>query len=140
VPVVLEPPDDDVELRTDRSKLKVVLKNLVTNALKFTERGRVTVRASHRGDRVVIEVADTGVGIAPADLPVVFEAFRQVKANSARSHGGVGLGLFIVARFVELLRGTVTVESAIGKGSTFRVELPLDHGEAAPFATTPREA
>jgi len=140
VPVVLEQPHDDVELRTDRSKLKVVLKNLVANALKFTERGRVTVRASRLGERVVIEVADTGVGIAPTDLTVVFEAFRQVKANIARSHGGVGLGLFIVARFVELLRGTVTVESAVGRGSTFRVELPLDHRDAAPLAAAPPEA
>ena len=130
VPVVLDVPPHDVELRTDRSKLKVVVKNLVGNALKFTERGAVTVRAARAGDHVVIEVADTGIGIAPADLPVIFQAFRQVKASTARGQSGVGLGLFIVARFVQLLRGTVSVESTVGTGTTFRVELPLDYGEA----------
>ena len=137
VPVVLELPPGDVELRTDRSKLKVVVKNLVGNALKFTERGCVTVRAARKDGRVVIEVADTGIGIAPADQAVVFQAFRQVKSSAARSQSGVGLGLFIVARFVELLRGTVTLESAVGTGSTFRVELPLDYGEAPPLDVSP---
>ncbi|MFN8602958.1 MAG: PAS domain S-box protein [Candidatus Binatia bacterium] len=130
VPVVLEVPPHDVELRTDRSKLKVVVKNLVGNALKFTERGAVTLRAVPDGDHVAIEVADTGIGIAPADLPVIFQAFRQVKASTARGQSGVGLGLFIVARFVQLLRGTVSVQSTVGTGTTFRVELPLDYGEA----------
>ena len=133
MPVLIHVPPVYVDLRIDRAKLKVVVKNLVGNALKFTERGAVTVRASREGERVVIEVADSGVGIAPNDLPVIFQAFRQVKANTARSQGGVGLGLFIVARFVQLLRGAVSVQSTVGAGSTFRIELPVDYGEAPPL-------
>ncbi|MBY0275694.1 PAS domain S-box protein [Candidatus Binatia bacterium] len=130
VPLVLDVPRGDVEVTTDRAKLKVVMKNLVGNALKFTERGCVTVRATRHDDRVALEVVDTGIGIAPGDLPVVFQAFRQVKSTTARTHVGVGLGLFIVARFVELLRGHVSVQSTVGVGSTFRVELPVDYASA----------
>ena len=122
----IDVPDEDVELRTDPAKLRVVVKNLVVNALKFTERGSITVRVTMRDGGVAIEVADTGIGIPRDALALVFQAFRQAHGGGAQSHGGVGLGLFIVARFVELLRGTVAVESEVGRGSTFRVELPLD--------------
>ncbi len=116
----------DVDLRTDPAKLKVVLKNLVVNALKFTEQGSVTVRVTTGDDDVTIAVADTGIGIPRDALDLVFQAFRQAHAPTTRGHGGVGLGLFIVARFVELLRGTVSVESQVGVGSTFVVTLPRD--------------
>jgi PAS domain S-box-containing protein len=125
VPLRVELEDGDLVLRTDGAKLKVVLRNLVVNALKFTEHGNVTVRAAARGERVAIDVIDTGIGIPQASLPVIFEAFRQGHDTTLQTHGGVGLGLFIVARFVELLRGSVTVESEVGCGSTFRVDLPL---------------
>jgi signal transduction histidine kinase len=116
----------DVELRTDPAKLKVVLKNLVVNALKFTEQGSVTVRVTAGDDDATIAVTDTGIGIPRDALDLVFQAFRQAHAPTTRGHGGVGLGLFIVARFVELLRGTVSVESQVGIGSTFVVTLPRD--------------
>jgi len=126
IPLHREVPSGDVELRTDPAKLKVVLKNLVVNALKFTERGTVTVRVKRAHDGVMIEVTDTGIGIPRDALAIVFQAFRQAHGATAQAHGGVGLGLFIVARFVELLRGTVAVESEVGRGSTFRVSLPYD--------------
>jgi signal transduction histidine kinase len=124
LPLRLELPEEDVELRTDPAKLKVVLKNLVVNALKFTVRGSVTIRLRSAADGVTIAVADTGIGIPREALAIVFHAFRQAHGSSSRSHGGVGLGLFIVARFVELLRGTVDVDSEVGRGSTFIVKLP----------------
>jgi signal transduction histidine kinase len=112
-------------IHTDPAKLKIILKNLVNNAIKFTERGNVTFTAESRLDGVEFGVADTGVGIAPEALSYVFEAFRQGDGSMTRRHGGVGLGLHLVQRFTELLEGTVTVESTMGVGSTFRVWLPL---------------
>ncbi len=113
-------------LRTDPVKLRLVLKNIVTNAFKFTEEGRVVVEAQRCGPAVEIAVSDTGVGIPPDSLAVIFEPFRQVDGSATRRYGGVGLGLHIVRRLLDLLGGTVTVESAVGRGSTFRVRLPVE--------------
>ncbi len=117
-------------LRTDSGKLKVVLKNLVSNAVKFTERGNVTVDAHRKDKGVEINVIDTGIGLSPEALPIIFEPFRQVESPLTRSHGGVGIGLYIVRRLLELLGGMIKVESEVGRGSTFRVWLPIqkDYG------------
>ena len=113
-------------IRTDAVKLKLVMKNLLSNAMKFTAEGCVTVSVCQRAAGVEIAVADTGIGIAPDVLPVIFEPFRQGESGPTRGYGGVGLGLYIVHRLVELLAGTVTVDTEVGRGSTFRVWLPLD--------------
>ncbi len=118
-------------LRTDRTKLKVVLKNLVDNALKFTERGTVRVAAGALPDGLEISVADTGIGISQEVLPRLFEAFAQGDPSPSRRHAGVGLGLYIVRRLLEMLGGTIEVHSAPGQGSTFTVQLPANAARPA---------
>lgn len=111
-------------LRTDRAKLALVVRNLVGNAFKFTAAGKVEVRLAMTADLLTIEVEDTGIGIPADQIPVIFDMFRQVDGSETRKHNGVGLGLYIVKQFVTRLGGRVEVESALGKGSTFRVTFP----------------
>jgi signal transduction histidine kinase len=115
-------------LHTDPAKVKIMLKNLIGNAMKFTEEGKVAVQVHPHANRVEIAVSDTGIGIAPELLPVIFEPFRQGDGSSTRRYSGVGLGLYIVRRLADLLEARVTVESQPGHGSTFRVWLPASAG------------
>jgi signal transduction histidine kinase len=112
-------------LQTDPGKLKVVIKNLVHNAVKFTKQGTVTIAARGKADGVEICVSDTGIGIAPDALPHIFEPFQRLDAAENPRYGGTGLGLHIVKRLLDLLGGWVEVESVVGQGSTFRVWLPM---------------
>ena len=113
-------------LTTDRGKLNQIVLNLVSNAIKFTpDGGSIRVRVRRDGDAVSIEVEDTGIGVAPHDLERIFDEFYQGDGSMTRQHGGVGLGLALVRRLLAMLGGTVEVESELGRGSTFRVRLPL---------------
>jgi signal transduction histidine kinase len=125
VRLVIALPDPAPAMETDRIKLQEVVRNLVDNAIKFTEQGSVTVSvANDEPGWVTIAVSDTGSGIPPGELGSIFEAFRQVGDSSTRQTGGVGLGLSIVHRLVGVLGGTITAESRVGEGSTFRVHVP----------------
>jgi signal transduction histidine kinase len=102
----------------------VVIKNLVANAVKFTETGSVNVSAYERDGGVEFHVSDTGIGIAPEAQARIFDAFRQADGSVGQRYGGVGLGLYIVRRLLDLLGGTVTLQSEVGRGSTFHVWVP----------------
>jgi PAS domain S-box-containing protein len=117
---------DDPMLQADRGRLHQVLWNLLSNAIKFTpEGGWVEVRLECTSERLSVRVRDTGIGIAPAFLPSVFDRFSQQSAAESRQHGGLGLGLAIVKQLVEMHGGTVSAHSdGIGKGATFTVVLP----------------
>ncbi|MDB4874407.1 MAG: ATP-binding region ATPase domain protein [Gemmatimonadetes bacterium] len=118
--------DPALMLRTDTGKLRQMLLNLLSNAVKFTVSGSVTVRAFVKGNDVVFEVEDTGIGIAPENLEHVFDAFWQVEQNTTRKVGGSGLGLSVTRRLAELLGGQVTVTSIPRVGTTFRIVLPKE--------------
>jgi signal transduction histidine kinase len=114
-------------LQSDHPKLKMVIRNLVHNALKFTDSGSVAVRASAdvEHDALLVVVADTGIGISPEGQGIIFDMFRQVDGSDRRRHDGVGLGLYIVRRLTSLLGGTIEVASEVGRGSRFEIRLPL---------------
>jgi PAS domain S-box-containing protein len=113
-------------LRSDRQKVKQIVINLLTNALKFTPEGWVTVTAAcdRASDRMAIAVADSGIGISPKDQDVIFEDFRQADDSPTRRYTGAGLGLAICRRLATMLGGELTVRSALGEGSTFTLVLP----------------
>jgi len=131
-------------IHTDGEKLKHILQNLVNNAIKFTDSGTVTISTRYldgastretgtrnpkdngRNGLVQFKVADTGVGIAKDHFSLIFERFQQVDSSETRLHGGVGIGLYIVRKFTEMLGGKIDVESEVGKGSTFTVTIPCE--------------
>jgi signal transduction histidine kinase len=112
-------------LHTDSRKLKVVIKNLISNAVKFTEHGKIMIATQARDNGVEISVTDTGIGIPAEAVATIFEPFRQLELSMTRRYKGTGLGLHIVKRMLELLDGLISVESEVGCGSTFRVWIPL---------------
>jgi signal transduction histidine kinase len=126
ITLLWEYPSDRLMLKSDPGKIKHILQNLVNNAIKFTEKGSVTVRTIYMPDSRTLrfEVADTGIGIQKDLLPAIFEIFHQVDSSETRSYGGVGLGLYIVKKYAELLNGTITAESEYGQGSTFTLTIP----------------
>ncbi len=126
VTLAIEAAPDVDEIDADQRKVKQVLFNLLTNAVKFTpEGGRVTVAAQRGAGEVMVSVADSGIGIPPEEQALIFEEFRQASAGTARQQEGTGLGLALSKRFVELHGGRIGVESAVGAGSTFTFSLPM---------------
>ena len=116
-------------MRSDLTKVRQVVLNLLSNAAKFTENGAITLRASRQADengdaRLIFAVADTGIGMTPDQQAKLFQRFAQADASTTRRFGGTGLGLALSRAFADLLGGTVTVESDYGRGSTFTLALP----------------
>jgi signal transduction histidine kinase len=113
-------------LNTDREKFKQILLNLLSNAAKFTEEGEINISVWNENGFLKLAVSDTGIGIRKEALQHIFEEFRQADMSDKRKYGGTGLGLAIVKRFVTLLKGNISVDSQMGKGSTFTVTLPIN--------------
>lgn len=128
---------------SDRARLLQILRNLISNALKFTEQGEVSVEVSTApaeggtNEHLLVRVCDTGIGIAEDQQERVFQAFQQIDGSISRQYGGTGLGLAIVRQLVEVLGGQVTLRSMPGEGSCFAVELPISYAPAEPLVTAP---
>jgi signal transduction histidine kinase len=125
-----EMPKEPLTLRSDASRVKEIVSNLLQNAVKYTDQGAVTLHVdrSPSSDSVIIEVTDTGMGISEQNQAAIFEPFMQVhKTSSEHSRGGIGLGLSIVKKHLDQIRGSISVKSELGKGSTFRVVLPRNY-------------
>ncbi|HWO42018.1 MAG TPA: ATP-binding protein [Candidatus Eisenbacteria bacterium] len=125
VRLVTEIPPDLPPLKTDRDKLKQAVLNLLSNAVKFTEEGEIKVAAWQQNGHLKLAVSDTGIGMKKEVLDYIFEEFRQADMSSTRKYGGTGLGLAIVKGFINLMGGDITVESQMGKGSTFTITIPM---------------
>ena len=109
----------------DPGRLRQILLNLASNAVKFTDAGSVSIRVRSTEDRVDIDVTDTGIGITPEAIPLIFEEFRQVDGNLSRRYGGAGLGLAIAHKLAEQMGGAITVISQHGSSSTFTLRIPV---------------
>jgi signal transduction histidine kinase len=117
-------------LYTDRDRVKQILMNLLSNAVKFTHTGTITLTARSYKDKIIMSVADTGIGIPDEALVHIFEEFRQVDSSTTREYGGTGLGLAISRQFARLMGGDITVQSTVGIGSTFTLTLPQRYTSA----------
>jgi CheY-like chemotaxis protein len=128
-------------VRGDEDKVRQILLNLLSNAIKFTQEGGIALRAGTRaagpGLCLVIEVEDTGVGISPQDTLRLFEVFEQTASGLDRP-GGAGLGLAISQRLAHLMGGDISVHSTVGRGSVFRLEVPIEEGDAAALPAPPQ--
>ena len=122
------PPSEPQTIVTDRNKLRQILVNLLSNSIKFTERGEITLVAHVDGEAICFEVRDTGIGIAPEDIERIFDPFWQVEQTHSRRAGGTGLGLSVTRALARLLGGDVVAESELGVGSRFEVRLPRTSG------------
>ena len=119
---------DSLPINSDRTKVKEILINLLSNAFKYSEKGTVTLSIHQENDCYRVSVIDQGIGIASENLQSIFDEFRQIDGTYTRKVGGTGLGLAITKRFVEMLKGKIIVNSALGVGSTFTVYLPIHVG------------
>ncbi len=116
-------------LSGDEHRITQILLNVLSNAIKFTDEGGITLSCSYESGRLTMRISDTGIGIAESKLESIFSAFEQAGSSTERVYGGTGLGLAITKRLVELMAGNIEVESVVGSGSTFTITLPLPEAE-----------
>ncbi|WP_159877322.1 PAS domain S-box protein [Aquitalea denitrificans] len=128
--------DCPAQLHGDALRMRQILTNLLGNAVKFTEQGKVTLRVVRQGAQIVLTVSDTGIGIAPDRIDSIFAPFSQADASMARRFGGTGLGTTIARQLVELMGGSIHVRSVQGQGSEFAVHLPLQEAQGSQRAVS----
>lgn len=116
-------------ISVDMGKIRQILLNLVGNALKFTHRGKISIKIVERGERLEFVVSDTGIGISPRDQSLLFDRFKQVDSSQRKIHGGAGLGLAICRELTDFMGGEISVESKLGEGATFRFSIPVTYFE-----------
>ncbi|PKP19305.1 MAG: hypothetical protein CVU05_11725, partial [Bacteroidetes bacterium HGW-Bacteroidetes-21] len=119
--------NEDLSLINDENKCRHILQNVIGNAVKFTNAGSVKVGATIENENIVIKVTDTGIGISEENISHIFDEFRQADGSTSRKFGGTGLGLAIAKKYANILGGTISVESTLGKGSEFAIMLPLEY-------------
>jgi len=122
---IVELLEEDQAIQTDGTKLRQMLVNLLSNGIKFTDKGEVRVRCSVASGQLEVRIADTGVGIAAENIDDVFEPFWQAEQTATRKTGGTGLGLSVTRKLARLLGGDVSVASKMGSGTTFLLTLPM---------------
>lgn len=120
-----ELPGNLVNVLSDPDKFRQALNNIIGNAIKFTETGGVEINISKSNNNLIFKIIDSGIGIEPAFHKVIFDRFRQVEISASRKYGGTGLGLSLAKSFIEMLEGTIEVDSSPGKGSTFTISIPF---------------
>jgi len=134
--LTVQSPDDLGTMRADLTKVRQVLFNLLSNATKFTQDGTIRLEAARQhaetGPQMTFSVRDSGIGMTPAQMGKLFQAFMQAESSTARNYGGTGLGLAISRKFCQMMGGDITVESEYGRGTTFTVTLPVDVARAEP--------
>ncbi|MEH2045293.1 ATP-binding protein [Nostoc sp.] len=135
VALIVEEPDGISPLYSDEGKVAQILRNFVSNALKFTEQGEVRVSAVQTGQTVTFSVSDTGIGIAPTDQERIFEDFMQIESPLQKQVKGTGLGLPLSRKLAELIGGSISVKSQLGEGSTFTALIPIVYPNASEFPT-----
>jgi CheY-like chemotaxis protein/anti-sigma regulatory factor (Ser/Thr protein kinase) len=136
--LVVDCPSDVGTMQADQTRVRQALLNLVSNANKFTERGKVTISvrrtAEDSGEWITMAVTDTGIGMTPEQVGRLFQEFMQADASTTRKYGGTGLGLAISQRFCQMMGGDIAVKSEVGRGSTFTIRLPAEVLAAHPIA------
>ncbi|NEU80723.1 ATP-binding protein [Nostoc sp. UIC 10630] len=135
VALIVEEPEGIGQIYSDEGKVAQILRNFISNALKFTEQGEVRVTAVQRGHNVIFSVSDTGIGIAIADQERIFEDFVQIESSLQKQVKGTGLGLPLSHKLTELLGGSISVTSKLGEGSTFTAAIPIVYPYATEFPT-----
>ena len=119
--------EPEININSDRDKFLHILQNLVGNAVKFTEKGKVEISTVVKDKNIVVSVSDTGIGISESNISHIFDEFRQADGGTSRKFGGTGLGLAIAKKYANLLGGKITVISKLGEGSTFKLILPINY-------------
>jgi signal transduction histidine kinase len=121
----LKLPDEPIFINGNVELLASILDNLISNAVNYTERGKITITAEQINNKAIIDITDTGIGVSETDQQIIFQEFRQASEGFTRKFQGTGLGLTISKKYTEMMNGTIELKSKPGEGSTFTLTFPL---------------